>query len=258
MAATPLEKYRFGDIEETPLNERIGKPEFRLKPDFDLTSLPPAKDLSEYDSPVQGKDPQEDTGANSLSCMHALEKYGNAHEADWPYEVSKVSDKPPPEAYNRGSVNQALNAGYLQASLNSIRAAVASECAVYISFIAFEGFRGKDTTATGIISIPSRDSPAADFLGPHAMIVIGYDDDSRLFKCKNSWGSERGQAGYYFLPFDYLDAEWRYNPNEDPLKLMHDECWTVDAIEYESDDVILHDRPGIRNLTPFEVSAVGA
>lgn len=59
-------------------------------------------------------------------------------------------------------------------------------------------------------------------------------------------------------PMIILTQSVRYNPNEDPLKLIHDECWTVDAIEYESDDVILHDRPGIGNLTAFEVSAVGA
>lgn len=299
MAATPLEEYRFNGLEPTPLSERIGRPEFRLRPDFDLTSLPAAKDLSKYDTPVQdqqvlnsctafvstgivehiakrnGKDakcselyayytsrvqmqhkePGDDSGVQSIYCIKALEKYGDAHEADWPYEQTKLAEEPPLEAYNRGSVNQVVHAGYLYPILDNIRAAVASERPVFIGFIAFAGMVGPHTTETGVISVPPRDGPDSHPLGSHAMMVVGYDDDSRLFKCKNSWGAQRGQAGYYFLPYDYLDAVLDIGGGKD-LPLMHDDCWTIDAVEYESDDVVLHDRPRpIRNLMPFELSA---
>lgn len=45
--------------------------------------------------------------------IQALEKYGDAHEADWPYEEPKLAEKPPVKAYDCGSVNQVASAGYL-------------------------------------------------------------------------------------------------------------------------------------------------
>lgn len=54
-------------------------------------------------------------------------------------------------------------------------------------------------------------------LGGHEMVITGYDDNAiayddagkphkGLFKLRNSWGSERGDNGDYYVSYDYLTA----------------------------------------------------
>jgi hypothetical protein len=48
--------------------------------------------------------------------------------------------------------------------------------------------------------------------GGHAMLIVGYDRSSPLsyFICKNSWGTETGDSGYYYLSYDYVRTYAKY------------------------------------------------
>jgi hypothetical protein len=43
-----------------------------------------------------------------------------------------------------------------------------------------------------------------DYVGGHAVEIMGYDDKERYFIVKNSWGQGWGKDGKFFLPYDYL------------------------------------------------------
>lgn len=53
-------------------------------------------------------------------------------------------------------------------------------------------------------------------LGGHACVVCGYNNDSKTFLVRNSWGTSWGMAGYFTLPYEYL-----LNEN------LSDDFWTV-------------------------------
>jgi len=38
-------------------------------------------------------------------------------------------------------------------------------------------------------------------LGGHAIVIVGYDDETKLYKFKNSWGTRWGQNGYGYLSY---------------------------------------------------------
>jgi hypothetical protein len=58
----------------------------------------------------------------------------------------------------------------------------------------------------GIISYPSNPN---DVLGGHAICAVGYNDDTKLIKFKNSWGKEWGENGYGYITYDYInDFMW--------------------------------------------------
>jgi len=42
--------------------------------------------------------------------------------------------------------------------------------------------------------------------GGHAVMAIGYDQADKRFLVRNSWGRRWGMAGYFTMPFEYLEA----------------------------------------------------
>jgi hypothetical protein len=59
-------------------------------------------------------------------------------------------------------------------------------------------------TTDGFIAVPT---PAEMLAEGHAMLVVGYDDGAAgqgHYIVRNSWGTGWGDAGYAYLPYDYL------------------------------------------------------
>jgi C1A family cysteine protease len=46
--------------------------------------------------------------------------------------------------------------------------------------------------------------PNEEILGGHAVMAIGYDDSKQMFKIRNSWGTRWGQAGHFWMPYDFI------------------------------------------------------
>lgn len=71
---------------------------------------------------------------------------------------------------------------------------------------------GWPTGAKGIIDVTN----GAGILGGHAMLIVGYvrtSDPSHgggYFIIKNSWGTDKGQAGYVYLTYDYIRTYAKY------------------------------------------------
>jgi C1A family cysteine protease len=42
--------------------------------------------------------------------------------------------------------------------------------------------------------------------GGHAVLAVGYDDDEGTLLIRNSWGTEWGNKGYGYLPYEYVTA----------------------------------------------------
>lgn len=61
---------------------------------------------------------------------------------------------------------------------------------------------GDYTNRTGIMLMPP--TPVPGRTNGHAVVFVGYNDNTRLIKFKNSWGTGRGDRGYYYMPYDYL------------------------------------------------------
>ena len=47
--------------------------------------------------------------------------------------------------------------------------------------------------------------------GGHAICVVGYDDDTQLFKFKNSWSNSWGDNGYGYLPYEFMGMVDNHN-----------------------------------------------
>ena len=57
--------------------------------------------------------------------------------------------------------------------------------------------------APATIPLPSANDQA---IGGHAVMCVGYDNKTQMFKIRNSWGASSGKSGYFFMPYAYLTS----------------------------------------------------
>ena len=79
------------------------------------------------------------------------------------------------------------------------------EHTIVIGISVYESFESVEVSKTGIVPIPK---DGENNLGGHAILIVGYDDDKKCFKFRNSWGESWGDKGYGYIPYNYLT-----NPN---------------------------------------------
>jgi len=59
--------------------------------------------------------------------------------------------------------------------------------------------------------------PKGEFLGFHAILIVGYDLAAKRLKFKNSWGEQWGNRGYGTLPLNYpIPEAWVVRPRAAP------------------------------------------
>ena len=67
-------------------------------------------------------------------------------------------------------------------------------------FTVYESFESDSVAESGVVLMPDVSESA---LGGHAVMAVGYDDASKRFLIRNSWGAEWGIAGYFTMPYAY-------------------------------------------------------
>lgn len=48
------------------------------------------------------------------------------------------------------------------------------------------------------------------YVGGHAVVLVGYDDDNSCFICKNSWGKDWGESGYFRIAYSQVYSTVRF------------------------------------------------
>ncbi|HNW58209.1 MAG TPA: C1 family peptidase [bacterium] len=160
-----------------------------------------------------------DTGAFIRSTMGALVLFGVPPELYWPYKEKDFDKEPPAFCYAFAQNYQAISYYRLDAAgaskeeaLEAIKTNLAAGLPAMFGFTVFSSI--SQAGETGLIPYPTE---GERILGGHAIMTVGYDDKLEIAntnpdgpKCKgaflirNSWGSEWGEKGYGWLPYDYL------------------------------------------------------
>lgn len=159
----------------------------------------------------------EDAGAMLRDGIKSVAKQGAPHETIWPYLIPKFRSKPSPAAYRDGSRHQALLYQRVPRLLEQLQGCLADGYPFVFGFSVYESFESRAVARGGEAPMPG---PREALLGGHAVLAVGYDDESARFLVRNSWGSGWGRDGYFTLPYDYLlDGG------------LSDDFWTVRLIE---------------------------
>lgn len=143
----------------------------------------------------------KDCGAFIRDGMKVCIKQGLYPEFLWPYDVKNVFIHPPKSCYIEASKHQTLIYEKVPQKLSSICSALNSGLPIVFGFQVYESMMSSKVAATGVLKMPK---PTEECLGGHAVVIVGYDIDTKTFIIRNSWGTAWGKKGYFTIPFDYV------------------------------------------------------
>lgn len=140
-----------------------------------------------------------DAGATLRGSMKAAEKFGLCKESLWPYHIDEFDTKPTEECYADAKHRTIKNYQRI-ANVGDMLDALNNEKPVVFGVDVFEGFMylNKDEST---VYVPMYRSES---LGAHAMSMEGYDLSKGVFLAKNSFGTNWGDQGYCWIPFEYI------------------------------------------------------
>lgn len=142
----------------------------------------------------------EDAGAEIRDIVKTAQQIGACSEALWPYVESNLFKKPSKAAYDEAAKHK-ISMYHSVATLDEIRHALASDLPVIGGICVYESFESEHVTATGRVPMPM---PNEQMLGGHAILIVGYDDVAKVLICRNSWGVDWGDHGYFYLPYAFI------------------------------------------------------
>lgn len=148
--------------------------------------------------------------------MKAVQELGICSEKLWPYDITKFSIKPSTFCY-QDATHRTITSYHFLNTLNDVLQIINSNKPVVIGLTVYKSFNDV-SSEDPVIHLP-KNYDSLDG-GSHAMSVVGYDLNKQQLLVKNSFGTNWGDRGYAWLPFDYVDAgvfgKWTFNISAQP------------------------------------------
>lgn len=183
-----------------------------------LTDFMPSRLFIYYNERALEGTVREDAGAEIRDGIKTIAKQGVCTEKTWPYLISKFATKPPKKAYTEGLKHQAIQYQRLDnTDINQLKGCLAEGYPVVFGFSVYESFESDTVAETGKVNLPKK---SEQLLGGHAVLLVGYNDSTKRWLVRNSWGTEWGLKGYFTMPYSYLT-----NTN------LADDFWTIRVVE---------------------------
>ena len=143
-----------------------------------------------------------DSGVSLVSALQAVKAKGACYTKTYPYNINSFSQQPTEESYIEAKHQVVEKASRVNITETDFKYAIANGHPVIIGLKIFESFYPQDES--GIIPFPLSNEAEYEQHGNHALLVVGYNDEEKLFKIRNSWGKEFGDKGYGYAPYDYI------------------------------------------------------
>jgi len=142
-----------------------------------------------------------DSGAMLRDGIKVLAKFGVCPESSWPYDISKFTQKPTGACYKEALL-YCISSYHRLISLNEMLNCLAEGFPFVFGFTVYESFESLYVARSGKVPMPKKSERA---LGGHAVMAVGYEQKSKRLTVRNSWGEGWGQAGYFTMPYAYVE-----------------------------------------------------
>lgn len=162
-----------------------------------------------------------DSGAYMRTALKALALFGTPPEAEWPHDIEYFDDEPEAYHYAYAQNFKAMDYTRLDGSgasaeevLDLLKRTLLDGFPVVFGFTVHDSIAEVSADNGFVIPFPDIHDKVD---GGHAVVAVGYDDQyldepatsggtKGALIIRNSWGTAWGEAGYGYLPTDYIRA----------------------------------------------------
>jgi C1A family cysteine protease len=142
-----------------------------------------------------------DSGAVIRDGIKVVNTEGVCPETLWPYDIAMFAVRPPRRCYVAALTDRLVQYEAIQ-TLGDLKDAISSGLAVVFGFTVYESFESSEVAQTGVMPMPNPKTERV--VGGHAVLAVGYSDPKGHVIVRNSWGPSWGDAGYFFMPYQYM------------------------------------------------------
>ncbi len=207
--------YDQGQIGSCTANALAGAVQFDRLVNKQKPNFVPSRLFIYYNERVIEGSVPNDAGAMLRDGIKSLNKQGVCPESEWPYDAapppsenapfppgSRAIIKPTANCYKDAGKHTIVSYQRLTPTLSQLQGCLASDVPFVFGFSVFDSWYSKKPRPA-IISLPTAHDTN---VGGHAVLCVGYDNATSLFKIRNSWGASSGKRGYFFMPYAYLTS----------------------------------------------------
>jgi C1A family cysteine protease len=199
--------YDQGEIGSCTANAIAGAIEFDQMKQKMRGYFLPSRLFIYYNERVIEHSVEQDSGAMIRDGIKSVASEGACPEKLWPYDPkpfpgnTRLTKRPSARCYQEALKHTAVQYERVPRVLAQMKACLASGYPFVVGFTVYESFESDEVGSTGAMPMPE---PREQVVGGHAVMAVGYDDNSDRFRMRNSWGTDWGLKGYFTMPYAYL------------------------------------------------------
>ncbi|UJR12129.1 hypothetical protein I4U23_016306 [Adineta vaga] len=161
----------------------------------------------------------EDIGAHRMNVALSLRKYGVCEEKYWPYQKYLLNKMPSDLAYEQAS-HYAVTPFYIPINVNAIEMCLNNKLPVVIGIRLTNDAARNMKYNGGYLQVPDINNSLVYKSFLHSCLIVGYDKNSQYFICRNSWGRNWGDQGYFYMPYEYISHSTLVNDRNGLWSIM--------------------------------------
>lgn len=194
--------YDQGDLNSCTANAIAAALEFDQIKQKEATHFTPSRLFIYYNERSIENDVNDDQGACIFDGINSVATTGYCKESDWPYDITKVKIKPSKKSYDIAKNHKSVEYKKVEQTLPQLKQCLYEGYPFILGLTIYESFESDEVTSNGLIPMPNLKNEKC--LGGHAVLFVGYDDNKQCFIGRNSWGTNWGINGYFYIPYKYV------------------------------------------------------
>jgi hypothetical protein len=164
-----------------------------------------------YNARAKEGEVTEDGGSVIADAIQSLREDGACSEETWPYDADQVNEEPSQEAYDEAKNFLVEDMQLVPVKIEAWKNALAEGYPIVFGLGLYDSFDKQKKK--GLVPMPSPKEAARASHAGHSMLCVGYSDPDQVFIVRNSWGTDWGDQGYCYIPYQYL-MNAKYNDGD--------------------------------------------
>jgi C1A family cysteine protease len=145
----------------------------------------------------------QDCGTTIRTVCNIIQNYGFCLEKIYPYNTILFSKFPPLNTFKSSNLLKKFTYYAVNQDLQSLKQCLITyNEPITFGILIYDSFMTASVASTGIVPMP--DTTKEELQGGHCVTMIGYNDNTSSFICANSWGTNWGNKGLFYLPYAYV------------------------------------------------------